>query len=430
MPRRVAQTDRIDAMAVVEISAMSFGPYGVGHLDGKTVMVPHAAPGDRLDVELVSSRRDYSIGKIRAIVAPGPERRGAPCPYVPRCGGCDWQHLDYPAQLRCKAELVADTLNRALELTLDPTNLIEPAPAEFGYRARIRLKTGAHGVLGFRGLGSGDLVEIDSCIVAEPGMRMPVHLARTLARKLDEVEIVRSGERDVLVGYLKKPPGADELQRARRVVEADSSIAGIVLRAGEKREVIGDATTKIELENDLWLEADADLFSQVNRAQNRKLIAEVIAMAAPVEAKAALDLFCGAGNFSLPIARRGARVTGVDDDAPAIAAAARNAARLSLRDTQFIAMKASETADFLRRARYKPDVVILDPPRTGAPELMEQLLRMRPSRIIYVSCDVTTLARDLRMLKEDGRYEIGNVRAFDFFPNTHHIEISAQVLLT
>jgi 23S rRNA (uracil1939-C5)-methyltransferase len=416
-------------MPEIEINAMSFGPYGVGHLDGKTVMVPHAAPGDRLDVELVAHRRDYSLGEIRTIAAPGPDRRNAPCPYLPRCGGCDWQHLAYPAQVRIKAELVAGTLNRALGLQLDPANLIEPAPDEFGYRARIRLKAGAHGVLGFRGFGTDAMVEVDSCMVAEPGMRMPVHLARTLARKLDEIEVVRAGERDVLVGYLKKPPGTEEIQRARRVVDADPAIAGIVLRAGEKREVIGAATTKIELEDGLWLEADADLFSQVNREQNQKLIAEVIAMASSLESAAVLDLFCGAGNFSLPIARRGARVTGVDADAPAIAAAARNAARLGLRNTQFIAMKASETADFLRRARYKPDVVILDPPRTGAAELMEQLLQLRASRIIYVSCDVTTLARDLRMLA-DGNYEIGSLRAFDFFPNTHHIEIAAQVLLT
>jgi 23S rRNA (uracil1939-C5)-methyltransferase len=416
-------------MPEIEISSMTFGPYGVGHLDGKTVMVSHAAPGDRIDVELDTSRRDYSLGTVRAIISPGLDRRAAPCPFLPRCGGCDWQHLAYPAQVRIKGELVASTLNHALELKLDPAKLIEPAAREFGYRSRIRLKAGAHGVLGFRGFGTHQMVEVDSCMVAEEGLRMPVHLARTLARKLDEIEVVAAGDREVLVGYLKKPLGADELQRARTVVAADRAIAGIVLRGGDRREVIGDAGIRIDLEDDLWLEADADLFSQVNREQNKKLVTEVMAMAAPLDATAMLDLFCGAGNFSLPAARRGARVTGVDADAPAIAAAARNAARLALRDSQFIAMKASATMEFLRRARYKPEVVVLDPPRTGAAELMEQLVRIRPHRIVCVSCDVTTLARDLRMLV-DGGFKIGHVRAFDFFPNTHHIEIAAQVLLT
>ena len=136
----------------------------------------------------------------------------------------------------------------------------------------------------------------------------------------------------------------------------------------------------------------------MNRAQNRKLVASVMEMAAIHESSRGARSFCGAGNFSLPAARRGARVTGVDDDAGAIAAAARNAERLKFRDAQFVAMKASATADFLHRARYRPEVIILDPPRTGALDLMEPIVKLRAPTVIYVSCDVTTLARDLRVL--------------------------------
>ncbi len=416
-------------MPTIEITAMTFGPYGVGHLDGKAVMVAHAAPGDVVEVETRDNRRDYAIGELRKVIAAGTERRVAPCPFLPRCGGCDWQHLTYPAQLKWKANLVATTLHRAFGFKLDPSDLIEAAPEEFGYRARVRFKCGPHGVLGFRAFGSSALVEVDSCMVAERGIAMPLHLARTLARKLDEIEVVRSGERDVLVAYLKKAPGADEIQRARRVVETNPNIAGVILRAGDAREIIGDSNVKIELERELWVEADADLFSQVNRAQNIKLVAEVMAMAAPLASTALLDLFCGAGNFSLPAAQRGARVTGVDSEAAAISAAARNAARLGFGDAQFIALQAEGTSEFLRRARYRPDTVILDPPRTGAAALMEQIARMRPRSVIYVSCDVTTLARDLRILVGGG-YQIGRVRGFDFFPNTHHFEVAAHLLLT
>jgi 23S rRNA (uracil1939-C5)-methyltransferase len=137
-----------------------------------------------------------------------------------------------------------------------------------------------------------------------------------------------------------------------------------------------------------------------------------------------LDLFCGAGNFSLPAARRGAAVMGVDAEALAVAAAARNAARLDLERAEFAAMEAAELARFLLRARYRPEVVIMDPPRSGARELVEPLLRMRAARVIYVSCDVATLARDLRALCAGG-YQIAAVRAFDFFPNTHHVEVVA-----
>ncbi len=408
---------------------MTFGPFGVGRQDGKAVMVPGAVAGDKLDVEIVLERRDYAVAKIREIVRASAERRAAPCPYLPRCGGCDWQHIDYGAQVRFKGEVVARELGHALGIEIDPVGLVEPAPAEFGYRSRIRLRVGAKGTLGFYEAGSNTIVEIDSCMVAEADFRMPLHLARSLGKRVEEIEVVRDGPREVQVAHLKKPATGEDLRRARHVLESDSEIAGIVLRSGAHRATVGDTAIAIELEDGLSIEVDADLFSQVNRAQNRKLVASVMEMAAIHDSPAVLDLYCGAGNFSLPAARRGARVTGVDADAGAIAAAARNAERLKFRDAQFVAMKASATADFLHRARYRPDVIVLDPPRTGAPDLMEPIIKLRAASIIYVSCDVTTLARDLRVLAGAG-YKIKRVRGFDFFPNTHHVEIAVHALLT
>jgi len=416
-------------MAEIEISAMTFGAFGVGRIGGKAVMVPGAVVGDRLDVEIVSERRDYSVAKIREVVRASAERRAAPCPYLPRCGGCDWQHIEYGAQVRFKGDVVARELSHALGIEIDPAGLVEEASAEFGYRSRIRLRVGARGALGFYEAGSNTIVEIDSCMVAEAGMRMPAHLARSLGKRVEEIEVVRDGAREVQVAHLKKPPTEEDLRRARNVLEADGEIAGIVLRAGTSRSTVGDATISIELEDGLSIEVDADLFSQVNRAQNRKLVASVMEMAAIHESSAVLDLYCGAGNFSMPAARRGARVTGVDDDAGAIAAAARNAERLKFNGAQFVAMKASATADFLHRARYRPDIIILDPPRTGALDLMAPIVKLRAASVIYVSCDVTTLARDLRALTGAG-YKIKRVRGFDFFPNTHHVEIAVHALLT
>src|SRR5208337_732601 len=311
-------------MPEIEISAMTFGPFGVGRQDGKAVMVPGAVAGDKLDVEIVSERRDYTVAKIREIIRASADRRLAPCPYLPRCGGCDWQHVDYGAQVRFKGEVVARELGHALNIEIDPVDLVEPAPAEFGYRSRIRLRVGAKGVLGFYEAGSNTIVEIDSCMVAEAGIRMPLHLARSLGKRVVEIEVVRDGVREVQVAHLKKPATEEDRRRARNVLESDSEIAGIVLRAGTSRATVGNATVVIELEDGLSIEVDADLFSQVNRAQNQKLVASVMEMAAIRESSPVLDLFCGAGNFSLPASRRGARVTGVDADADAIAAASRN----------------------------------------------------------------------------------------------------------
>jgi 23S rRNA (uracil1939-C5)-methyltransferase len=415
-------------MTEIEVSAMTFGPYAVGRLDGLTVMVPNAAPGDRLEVSIASQRRDFSIANIQRVIEPGPNRRVPPCPFLPRCGGCDWQHLNYSAQLQAKAELIAFGLRRA-NIDVEAENLLEPAPEELGYRSRIRLKVGRDGKLGFYRLGSNELVEIDRCIVASPRLRLPNTFAAALWRNLDEVEVVESGEREVISAMMRKPPSSAEVDRARWIFEQDATIQGVVLRSGRARTAIGDPAIAIRVEDGLDLVIEADLFSQVNHAQNRKLVATVMEMSAIESGMKLLDIFCGAGNMSLPAGRRGAIVTGIDADELAIAAATRNALRLGFPQASFIAGKAMEALGFLVRAKYRPQVVILDPPRTGAAELMEPIVKMHPRSIIYVSCDVSTLARDLRALTDAG-YRAQGIRAFDFFPNTHHAEIAAHLLLT
>ena len=406
---------------------MTFGPFAVGRLDGKAVMVPSAVPGDLLEVTVIQERAGYLVARAERVLKAGAARRIPPCPYLPRCGGCDWQQITYPGQVRFKAEVIAATLNRALGMELDPATLVEPAPAEFGYRARIRFQAGRGGRLGFYEAGSRRLVEVEHCMVAAAEIRVPREFAAEI--ECEEIEVVADRGREVLVAHLARRPGAAVLERARRLVERDARIAGAVLRAGRTREVIGEVSIAVTLEPGLELEVDADLFSQINRAQNLKLVAAVTEMAAAGADARVLDLFCGAGNFSLPAARRGAEVMGVDADALAVAAATRSAARLGLKRAEFAAMEAAELARFLLRARYRPEVVIMDPPRAGARELISPLLRMRAARVIYVSCDVATLARDLQALCAGG-YRIAAVRALDFFPNTHHAEVVAHAVLT
>ncbi len=416
-------------MPEIEIDAMTLGPYGVGRIDGKSVMVPLAVSGDRLEVTVAAERRDYALARIDRIIRPGASRREPPCQYLPRCGGCDWQQIDYPAQVALKAQLIADEFRHVLGVELDSDGLVEAAPAEFAYRSRTRFKTAAGGRVGFHQAGSNAIVEVDRCMVAATPDRMPTALAAALGRRCGEIEVVSDRGGEVQLASLAKPPGNAEIARAQRVMRDDAAIRAIVLRGGGAREVVGDAKILFELETGCVIEIDADLFSQVNRAQNLRLIAAVIAMAAVADGTAVLDLFCGAGNFSLPLARRGARVIGVDADALAIAGAQHNAARMGFEDAQFIAMKAAETARFLEQARYRPELVIIDPPRSGALELMAVVVRLRPRAVIYVSCDTTTLVRDLQSLCASG-YEITRVHAFDFFPNTHHAEVAIQALLT
>jgi 23S rRNA (uracil1939-C5)-methyltransferase len=416
-------------MPEIEINTMTLGPYGVGRIGGKSVMVPHAAPGDLLEVALKAARSDYAIARIDRVIRPGADRREPPCRFLPRCGGCDWQHIEYAAQVALKARLIAAEFQHVLRHELDPDGLVEAAPAEFAYRSRTRFKIGAGGCVGFHQAGSNSIVAIDRCMVAATPERVPLALAAALGRRCSEIEVVSDRGGEVQIAHLAKAPGSAEVSRASQVMRGDQAIRGVVLRGGNRREVVGNVKISFELEPECVLEFDADLFSQVNRIQNLKLVATVIAMAAVREGSGVLDLFCGAGNFSLPLARRGARVTGVDDDTLAIASAQQNATRLGLKDAQFIAMKAAETVRFFDRAHYRPDLVIIDPPRTGALDLMEAVAKLRPRAVIYVSCDTATLVRDLQSLGANG-YEIDRVQGFDFFPNTHHAEVAVRALLT
>jgi 23S rRNA (uracil1939-C5)-methyltransferase len=416
-------------MPQLEIETMTIGPFGVGHSDGKAVMVPNVAVGDSVEVRILTEHRDYSLAELVQILKPGSDRREPPCPFLPRCGGCDWQQVSYPAQLELKARLIASELSRAAGLAVSPQDLIVPAPAEFGYRSRIRLKTGAGGKLGFLELGTDRLVEIDRCLVAEQGILLDsAHaLAAALGKRCREIEVVNHGRGQVLVAYLDQPPPPKDLARAQQMLDRAGAPAGIVLRAPGARHAIGDVMTSVALEDGLALEVEADAFSQINHAQNRRLVAMALELAELQPGTVMLDLFCGAGNFSLPAARRGADVLGVDTDPIAIGAASRNASRLGISSARFVAMEAAEMARFLRRAGYRPQVAILDPPRSGARELIELLRDLHPARVIYVSCNVSTLARDLRILVAGG-YRFDRVRALDFFPNTHHVEIAARAL--
>src|SRR5579863_1059786 len=264
-------------MAQVEITAMTFGPFAVGRLDGQAVMVPNAAPGDLLEVAVVEERAGYLVARVEQVLKAGAARRTPPCPYLPRCGGCDWQQIVYSAQTRYKAEVIAATVNRALGLELNPAKLIEPAPAEFGYRARIRFQAARGGRLGFYETGSRRLVEVEHCLVADAKIRTPHEFAAEI--ECEEIEVVADRGREVLVAHLARAPRASVLERARRLVERDARIAGAVLRSARAREVIGEVSIAVALEPGLELEVDADLFSQVNRAQNLKLVAAVMEMA-------------------------------------------------------------------------------------------------------------------------------------------------------
>lgn len=432
---------RARAGDVLEVAVERIVPGGAGltHAGGLTLFVPLAAPGDRLRVRVERVKGRVGFAALVEIVEAGPERVEPPCPYFGRCGGCDFQQLTYEAQLRAKVEIVADCLRRIARLTPPAEIRITPSPAAWAYRSRARWQHDARNQrLGYYELASHRVCDVSACPVVLPEVQGA--LTRLRAALIDAPDGGDSLRRDETES---RPPtagdqSADAEPRRPPPVErhapADDSRAQAA--AAEFQAVAGDDGVSLlpplaeadrhERVRTIGGERytfDAECFFQINHALLEPLVAEALRGAG---GESAVDLYCGVGLFTLPLARRFARVHGVEGNAPAAAFARRNLADAGLANAS---IETAPVGDWLlRRARTlaPADFVLLDPPRAGAAEAIDGILALRPRRIAYVSCDPATLARDLRALA-DGGYNLDTVAAFDMFPQTHHVETVAHL---
>jgi 23S rRNA (uracil1939-C5)-methyltransferase len=411
----------------LRIESMSHGPDGVGRYQGRVVFVRDTAPGDVVDARITERRATYSRAVRGVIRAPAAGRREPPCPYVGRCGGCQWQHLAYAAQLAAKHRNLVDHLSRIGGLDPSPIRPVLPAPEEWRYRHRINLRVQDRR-LGFYRAESHELVEIDACLIAAA----PVDAALGAARRwLDLVDtrirrlsLVASEEGGPIVlvanaeGALAPGDHARNLDLVRRV--AETGVRGVVMHGKGWRKGWGDVHVSFVVDG-IPILTTAGEFTQVNLAANRHLAGTVAELAAIEPGDDVLDLYCGAGNLAIPAARRGAEVLGIERSARAVADAHANARRLGLERCRFVCAPVERA---LRELTATPGVVILDPPRGGAAPIMQDLLRLRARRVVYVSCDPPTLARDVAALVDRG-YRLQAVQPLDLFPQTYHLEAVA-----
>jgi 23S rRNA (uracil1939-C5)-methyltransferase len=418
-----------DPPLLLEIERLTFGFDALAHHGRQVVFVPYAAPADRVSATVIERRAGYLRARVASVVVPGPDRVLPGCRYFPTCGGCQWQHVAPGAQRAAKAAIVAEQLARIAGVRDADVRPTLPSPADWHYRARITLAVEGRRA-GYQRARSHTLVEIADCPIAEPVLAAHLGAARewirTLRAPLRRVTIAAAPGGVALAATATARPGPADLGASEALLARVATVRGMVVSGGGARLVAGDPTVRVSLEPGLDLEVPADVFTQVNPGANRTLVETVVSLGSFAAGERVLDLYCGAGNFSLPLARRGAAVLGIERSTVAVAAARANAARLGL-DATF---RAAAVADVLRDVPAGSiDAVVLDPPRRGAADALPALAALRARRIIYVSCDPATLARDVQRLLAHG-YRLGRVQPIDVFPQAYHVETAAELRLT
>ena len=427
---------------VVRIEKMSFGGAGFGRIDGKACFVPFTAPQDICGIRTKRDKRSYMEGELIDLVETSPLRAVPPCPVFGECGGCSWQHLTYPAQLDAKQEIFTEMLRRSARVPVERVEPIIYSVKTYGYRSRIQVKlygSGGSFRIGFYRTGSHYVVDIPGeCAIAHPAINHALTEIRPLLAscpdlsKVPQIDLAVGDDGAVIAIFHYIGNHYREFHDYLLENRTDiASVSGIFLQTGGKATIVKVAgvdflSYRLPAEllpggSALTLTFSRGGFSQVNYLQNQSLIATVCNWAKPGREDKLLDLFCGNGNFSIPLAVHAAKVIGMENYPPSIADAARNAVSNGALNTDFICCDVAAGVKHLATKGETFDVVLMDPPRTGAMEVVRHVPLLKPRAIIYVSCDPATLARDLGVLGKFG-YEVVKSRPLDMFPQTYHIE--------
>jgi 23S rRNA (uracil1939-C5)-methyltransferase len=402
-----------------------YGGDALGHHQGRAVLVPRALPGERLEVEELRTAKGVVHALPLRIIEAAPERVDSPCPYFGHCGGCQYQHLGQENQTAAKREILRETLRRIGKIVWDSDIAVHVAnPWNYRNQAQFKVAAQSDGQLavGFFEAESHRLTPIDACLILSPRLnavlselRKPEWSARLVGCR--EIELLADDQDERVMLTLRGNLSANNGEALAK--DCLSQLKGVVSVAVETvggLRIFGDSAIQYRVGEFNYRVSPTSFFQA-----SRFLLSEFVSSATTGEAgEIALDLFAGVGLLTLPLARRFGQVMAVEANAAAAADLSANATAHALLN---IRAAAETTFDFLRRfARNRPDLVVLDPPRTGVDSAsLKFIAALQPQRIHYVSCHPPTLARDLGFLVSRG-YEVKSVEFFDFFPQTFHIE--------
>jgi 23S rRNA (uracil1939-C5)-methyltransferase len=439
-------------MITLEVASLASGGDGVAKLpDGRTVFVPHSAPGDRLGVSLSEQHKTYARARIDRIVEPGPGRVAPPCPVAGRCGGCAWQHLDYSLQAQAKLSFLTENLKRIGKLADPPVRPIWTAASPLGYRNKAQVPVGLapDGGLrfGYYKEGSHDIIPLpeEGCRLAEPAVDAALRFARAELPALglqpyDQAtgqgtlrHVMARGNRqgETMLVLVTTTPLSD---RVRGQVSAwIGKLPGLLsvqnnLQSKTGNVILGNETLAVagplQLEDvidGLRFKLAATSFFQVNSAQTLLLWKALGEAREWKRSEKVLELYCGVGTLSLPLARLGAELIGIETHPAAVEDARANAQLNGFGGLRFEVGDAATAWDALP-AGWSPDLLLVDPPRKGLDAAVIEALGRHPvAELLYVSCDPASLARDAARLAGLG-YVLKSCQPVDLFPQTAHVE--------
>ena len=424
---------------------------GFAKIEGRAVFVPRTAVGDQCDVRIVKVTKNVAFGRVEKLVVPSAARITPACPAADKCGGCCYQHITYEEELRAKEKKVLDALTRIGGQDSAKLLGITGAPTTEHYRNKAQYPVGRDKdgriVTGFYRPRSHDIVPVERCLIQSEKADRIAAVVRgwmqdydvppydyTAKRGAVRHIYVRVGEKSgesqlTLIAATHKMPALDEL--IRRLREQEPSLTGILLNHNQRGDnvILGDKTDVLwgepMLEDRLCGHSfllSPEAFYQVNHAQAEKLYACALEFAGLTGQETVIDLYCGAGTITLVLAEQAKRVVGVEIVPEAVENAKRNAIRNGIENVEFLCADAGQAARRLALRGVLPDVLVVDPPRKGLDETArDAILKMLPPRVVYVSCDPATLARDVAELCGTG-YTLERAQAFDLFPRTNHVE--------
>lgn len=435
----------------IEITGLTSEGNGVGRIDGMAVFVPYALPEETVRVKILKVNKSYAYGKMLDVLKPSPERTAPLCPVFFRCGGCGLRHMTYNAELKFKTDKVRQDLKRIGGLDI-PVENCEPSPEISGYRNKAQYPVGASDgkiCTGFFAKRTHDIIPIDSCLIQSDFSRIAAdsvkeYMKRANAAPYDEKSgkgcirhiYVRNSKKEALLTIVtayKNIPCRDLLVDIVR--KNCPFVCGIVQNVNPKKTNVVMGSENITLWGEPYLtdklcglkfEISPMSFYQVNHDQTERLYACAAELAEVKNTDTVLDLYCGIGTISLFMARHAGKVYGVEIVPQAIENAKKNAEINGIENAEFVVGDAKTAAERFSDA----DVVIIDPPRAGCDAaVIDHIVRIAPERVVYVSCNPSTLARDLKIFSEKG-YEPKIAHPFDLFPRTEHVETVCLLLKT